>query len=228
MKRITNFLLINIGISCLILACASSVLAQNYRYSSLYRVDLSNATQRPQLGGMPSVNLPKEAIKNGLEGTLIAVMTLAKDGTIKDTKFEKTLPFGVEDAFINAYKTFKFKPAKRNGEPIDCKFTVTFIVSAIYDERDKRVKKTRIIDKPNAIYPPSLKSEARKGSVHVLVLFSKGGTMKIMGVNSTMPKEFDKAAVEAAKKIKFEPATHKKGKQAVSMTMTIEYKFKSK
>ncbi len=47
-----------------------------------------------------------------------------------------------------------------------------------------------------------------------------------MSVNSVMPKEFDKAAIEAAQKIKFEPAVHKKSKKAVSQSMTVEYSFK--
>ena len=211
---------------CLILGCSSSILAQNYRTSLLYSVELYNATERPKLGGIPDVVLPKAAIKNGVEGTLVAVMNLAKDGKVKDLKIEKTLPFGIEQAFLKAMKTFRFQPAKRNGEPIDSKFTITYNVSAVYDKRNKKVKKPKITDQPKAVYPASLLSEGRKDSVFVDILFNKDGTVKVTRVNSSMPKEFDKAAAKAAEKIKFEPAMHKKSKKPVSMMMTVEYKFK--
>ena len=50
--------------------------------------------------------------------------------------------------------------------------------------------------------------------------------LKVLGVSSVMPKEFDKAALEAAEKIHFLPATHKKSKAGVSQKLTVEYDFK--
>jgi len=41
-----------------------------------------------------------------------------------------------------------------------------------------------------------------------------------------MPNEFDKAAAEAAAKIRFQPAVHKKSKADVSQKMVVEYDFK--
>lgn len=39
-------------------------------------------------------------------------------------------------------------------------------------------------------------------------------------------KEFDKAAVEAASQIKFQPALHKKSHRPVTQQMTVVHQFK--
>ena len=69
-------------------------------------------------------------------------------------------------------------------------------------------------------------AKSEKTKFLVRAIFFKNGTLKVENVSSTMPKEFDRAAAEAAEKIKFEPAIHKKSKQPVSQEMTIEYNFK--
>ena len=65
-----------------------------------------------------------------------------------------------------------------------------------------------------------------KGKVEVKVLCFADGRVKIVGVSSVMPKEFDQAAVEAAARLRFQPAVHKKSKADVSQKMTVVYDFK--
>jgi TonB family protein len=101
-----------------------------------------------------------------------------------------------------------------------------YIVSVFYSEDDKNVSKPQITEKPAPAYPSSQLSEKLKGKVSVNVMFFAAGTLKVLGVNSVMPREFDKAAMEAAAKIKFEPAVHKKSKKPVSQVMAVEYEFK--
>jgi outer membrane biosynthesis protein TonB len=57
-------------------------------------------------------------------------------------------------------------------------------------------------------------------------LFNPDGKMQIVGVSSVMPREFDRAAMEAAAKLRFEPAVHKKSRTDVAQKMLIEYDFK--
>lgn len=226
MNNITKNISFLLGLLCLAMVFSNSAAAQEIYYSYQFKLDLTGATEVPKLGGTPNIDLPEKAKKNGVEGTLKVIMTLAKNGQVTDIKFEQTLPDGLEQAVIDAYKTFNFQPAKRNGEPIDVKMYLTYTISAVYDERDKNAQKPKITDQPDALYPADQLAEGRKGEVRVGVLFNKDGTVKLLNIQSTMPREFDNAAKEAAEKLKFEPAIHKKSNKKISMKMWVIYKFK--
>ena len=215
-----------IGMTCLLFALSNESKAQNISFRYNYKLDLSNATEAPQFSAFPEFTYPDAARKNGVEGTLKLTLTLGEDGKVKDIVVGQDLPFGVSQAVTKDLQQLKFQPAKRDGKPIAVKMLFDYVVSAVYDERDKNVSKPKIISQPDAVYPENLRSEKRKDKVFVRAIFFKDGTLKIENVSSTMPKEFDRAAAEAAEKIKFEPAIHKKSKQPVSQDMTIEYNFK--
>jgi TonB family protein len=83
-----------------------------------------------------------------------------------------------------------------------------------------------VTEKPEPEYPAKYASSRVKGVVRVQVLFRADGTLKVGQVDSVMPKEFDAAVVEAAGKIKFQPAVHKKSKSPVTQQLTVEYEFK--
>lgn len=215
-----------VGMTCLLMVLSNTVKAQEIFFRYNYKLDLANATKAPQFSGFPDFEYPEVARKNGVEGTLKLILTLGEDGKVKDIAIGQGLPFGVTEAVIKGLGQLRFQPATRNGQPIAVKMFFDYIISTAYSEDDKNVSKPKIIEKPNAVYPESQKAEGRKGKVQVQVMFYNDGTLKVVGVNSVMPKEFDKAAVEAAQKIKFEPAVHKKSKKAVSQSMTVEYIFK--
>lgn len=182
-------------------------------------------TEPPELGGL-EVDFPEPARKNGVEGTAKVSFTLGEDGKVRDAVILNDLPFGVGEAVRAGVQRMTFKPAGFNGKPAPMKVTLDYVVSLLYEENDKNVTKPKIVDKPAPVYPPNHLAEKVKGKVYVTILFMANGEHKIGGVSSTMPKEFDKAALEAAKNIKYTPALHKKSKQPVSQTMMVEYDFK--
>lgn len=209
-----------------LITTAASVNAQEVFGNSMYKLDLTGATEAPKLGGMPRIGFPKEAMKNGVEGTLIGEMTLDETGNVKDIAIIQSLPFGYDEAFKNAFGTLSFTPAARLGEPVAVKLRVEFTVTMVFEEKDKNIDKPKITDQPEAVYPEEDRADKRKGEVTVGVLFNKDGTIRILSVGSTMPKSFDKAAEEAAKLIKFSPGTHKHSKSPVSVKMNVVYRFK--
>ena len=215
-----------VGLTCLLFVLSNTANAQDIFFRYNYQLKLGDATEAPQFSGFPEFEYPEAARKNGVEGTLKLTLTLGADGKVKDITAQQDLPFGITEAVTKGLQQLRFQPAKRNGQPIAVKMFFDYIISTVYSENDKNVSKPKIIEKPNAIYPPSQKAEGRKGKVQVTIACYADGTVKVMSVNSVMPKEFDKAAVEAAQKIKFEPAVHKKSKKVVSQSMTIEYDFK--
>lgn len=214
------------GMLCVFFALFNTVKAQEISLKYNYQLDLSNATEPPKLNGVPEIDYPETARKNGVEGTVKISMTLGEDGRIKDINIVQGLPFGVSEAVTKGLQGLPFEPAKRNGQPIPVKMFFDYTVTAVYSENDKNVSKPKLIEKPEAVYPESQRADSVKGKVLVTVMFYEDGTVEILSVNSVMPKDFDRAAVEAAKKIKFEPAVHKKSKKAVSQQMVVEYNFK--
>ena len=226
MSKFKHKILLCVGLTCLLFVLSNTAKAQDIFFRYNYRLDLSNATEAPQFSGFPEFEYPETARKNGVEGTLKLTLTLGADGKVKDITAQQDLPFGITEAVTKGLQQLRFQPATRNGQPIAVKMFFDYIISVVYSEDDKNISKPKIIEKPAAVYPESQKAEGRKDKVQVQVMFYNDGTLKVGGVSSVMPKEFDKAAMEAAQKIKFEPAVHKKSKKAVSQSMTVEYSFK--
>jgi len=199
--------------------------AQEISFNYFYKIDLSGANEPPQLGGF-DVDYPEEARKNGVEGTLKAALTLGEDSKVRNIAVSQTLPHGVTEAVVKALQNLYFQPAKKNGQPVAAVMNFDFVVTAVYRESDKNVTKPKILEKPEAIYPANQLTEKIKDKVQVAVMFNQDGTLKVLGASSVMPREFDKSAAEAAAKIKFQPAVHKKSKKPVSQQMIVEYEFK--
>lgn len=210
---------------CFISMFSVAIKAQEVSFNYYYSFESSEANEPPQINGF-DFDYPETARKNGVQGTLKASLTLGENNKVRDIKILQSLPFGVEEAIVKGLQNLYFKPAGKNGQPVAITMFFDFVVTAVYDEADKNVTKPQILEKPVPIYPPSQIAAKLKGKVQVSILFYADGKIKILGVNSVMPREFDKAAVEAAEKIRFQPAVHKKSKADVSQKMIVEYEFK--
>lgn len=215
-----------LGIFLCLLTFSNFAKAQDILFNYNYQLEPARITVAPELIGAPEIIYPAEARKNGVEGTLKVSFTIAEDGSTQNIVIEQSLPDGVDEAVKTGLQKLRFKPAKFNDKPVAVKMYFDYVVSAVYDESDKNISKPKIISQPEPVYPAKYAGEKLKGEVLVAVMFYADGTAKVLGTNSVMPKEFDTAASEAAKNIKFEPATHKKSKKNVSQQMSVKYKFK--
>lgn len=190
------------------------------------RIEPPDSAEPPKILALPTFQYPESARQKGVEGKMKVSLTLAKNGTVQDVAVEQSLPHGVTEAITNELKQLRFDPARKNGESVDAKMFFTFVVTAIYSEKDRNVAKPKILEKPEAVYPENQKAQALRGKAYVSVLFAADGNVEILGVRSALPKDFAQAAVDAAKKIKFQPAVHKATNQKVSQRMTVEYNFR--
>lgn len=218
------FILISLSLFLLLTSNVSR--AQNFSFNYFSRIEMIDVTEPPNISSLPDIDYPEAARKSGVEGTLKAKMTLGEDGKIRDIVILQGLSKDVDAAFTKAAQNLFFQPAKKNGKPAPTTLFLDFVVSVGYSEGDKNVNKPKITEKPAAAYPEKYRAEKIKGKVDVGVMFYKDGTVKIINVSSVMPREFDYAAREAASKIKFEPAIHKKSKIPVGQAMTVVYEFK--
>lgn len=83
--------------------------------------------------------------------------------------------------------------------------------------------KARLLSKPEPSYPGRAKEEQITGTVILKCVFASDGTVTNIRVIQGLPYGLTEKAIEAARKIKFIPAT-KDGKN-VSMWMQLEYNF---
>jgi protein TonB len=73
---------------------------------------------------------PPEAGRERIEGTVVLMAAIAKDGTVRDVRVESGLPL-LAQAAIDAVKQWRYKPYLLNGEPVevDCHITINFTLS---------------------------------------------------------------------------------------------------
>jgi TonB family protein len=207
-------------------AFANFAKAQQVSLNYIYKMEPALITVGPEMIGAPQIDYPEEAKKNGVEGTLKASFTIGTDGLTQDIKIEQSLPFGVDAAVTSGLQKLRFKPAKLQENAVAVKMYFDYVVSAVYSETDKNVSKPKITSQPDPVYPSQYAAEKLKGEVFVTVMCGSDGKVTLLGVNSVMPKEFDRAAAGAAANLKFDPAIHKKSKKPVSQQLTVKYKFK--
>ena len=92
--------------------------------------------------------------------------------------------------------------------------------SFIPTQPDERV---RLLKKPEPSYTEEARANKVTGTVILKVVFTSKGTVENIRVVRELPGGLTERAIEAAKKIKFVPAT--KDGHAVSMWMQLEYVF---
>lgn len=68
---------------------------------------------------------PESARRDGIAGIVIVEVLIGKDGRVKDAAVRKGLPDGLSEAAVDAVRQWEFKPATRNGEPVDVVFNLT-------------------------------------------------------------------------------------------------------
>lgn len=68
---------------------------------------------------------PPEAREARIQGIVIVQALIGKDGLVQEAKALKGLPFGLDQAAVDAVRQWTFKPALRDGEAVPVVFNVT-------------------------------------------------------------------------------------------------------
>jgi len=74
---------------------------------------------------------PPEAGRERIQGIVVLMAEIAKDGTVRNVRVESGLPL-LAQAAIDAVKQWRYKPYLLNGEPVevDCHITINFALSS--------------------------------------------------------------------------------------------------
>lgn len=90
---------------------------------SLFRIG-QNGTKAPVPIDTPSPSFSVQARQGKYNVTVLLVVTVDARGTISRIRVERAVGRGLDEQAIDAVKTWRFKPATRNGQPVPIKMSV--------------------------------------------------------------------------------------------------------
>jgi TonB family protein len=72
----------------------------------------------------PDPKYSEEAVKAKFQGTCVLWLVVGPDGLVRDIRVAKKLGMGLDEKAMEAVKTWKFKPAMQDGEPVAVQINV--------------------------------------------------------------------------------------------------------
>jgi len=76
---------------------------------------------------MVTAEYPESAIREGMEGTVLVMLTIPPDGVPKDVKLVKGLRPDFDKSAIESMQQWRFRPAMRDGKPIEVTVTIKVV-----------------------------------------------------------------------------------------------------
>ena len=129
------------AISCLLLGLPCAARAQAVKPDTVAQAKVY--TQVEQMPQLPKANrkytgqeavvaaiqracrYPAEALRNGVQGTVLVGFTVNPHGQVRDVRVEKGLSPDLDEATVAAVKTLPlFRPGKQGGQPVAVRYTV--------------------------------------------------------------------------------------------------------
>lgn len=86
-------------------------------------------TTAPHALYAPNPDYTARARKAGMEGTVGLQMTVTPQGTVDDVKVVKKLDPELDQQALVTVRTWKFRPATKNGQPVPVKISVSVTFS---------------------------------------------------------------------------------------------------
>ena len=175
----------------------------------------------------------RAAREKKIEGLVTIEGAFDVKGCMKVVRVVKTIGFGLDENALDALRSWRFSPAKRNGEfvdaiaEIDIDFSLATAPRAEYD--DIQNTSTPGISAPAVIkrIEPQYTAEARQaraaGTVILQVVIQTNGTADILKVVKPLPSGLTESALEAIRQWRFRPAV-RQGKE-IPIAINIEVGF---
>jgi TonB family protein len=83
---------------------------------------VSHTETRPVFVSGPDPEYTAEAERRNIHGDMVISCTITAEGTVRDCHVSKSLPF-MDGSVVRALQARKYKPATRDGKPIDLQYT---------------------------------------------------------------------------------------------------------
>jgi TonB family protein len=190
------------------------------------RIHQMSVSLRPTILYREKAKYTREARDNKVEGTVVLSVIFGVDGQIGDIKVIRGLPHGLTENAIAAANKIRFDPAIRDGRPVSVRGSLEFTFNLYKDpvEQMNASMRPTILYREKAQYTQEAKDNKVEGTVVLSVVFGADGQIGEVKVIRGLPHGLTQKAIEAASKIRFEPAM-KDGKP-VSVRRMLEYSFK--
>jgi TonB family protein len=101
---------------------AMSSFAQTVDFDPPYRV--GGDVKAPVVIQRVDPVYPPEAKEKRIAGVVITELLIDRNGNVVDVRVLKPLPFGLNQAVVDAVRQWKFRPGTRNGEPVGVYFNL--------------------------------------------------------------------------------------------------------
>lgn len=182
----------------------------------------NEVTRKAMITYKPEPGYTEEARRNMVDGVVRLRVVLNLSGEVTNVSVIKGLPDGLSEKAIAAARRIKFSPAQKDGRPVSqyAVLEYNFIVPMNESDVDERAI---ILEKPEAEYTEEARRAGVRGRVVLKVTFLSHGRVVVDSVEAGLPHGLSEKAVEAAERIKFEPA--RLGGRHVSQRAAVEYVF---
>lgn len=122
----------------LVLVCSEIVSANGSQFSNTLQASIDttafvekfDAAPEP-VGGIESImkkiQYPESAKQAKVEGKVYVKLFIDEKGNVAEAKIAKGVSADLNDAAIKAVKGVKFKPAKKNGQPVKVKVVLPIV-----------------------------------------------------------------------------------------------------
>ncbi|MET0647705.1 MAG: TonB family protein [Pyrinomonadaceae bacterium] len=182
----------------------------------------NEVTRRAMITFKPQPGYTDEAQKNRVQGVVRLRAVLAASGEVTNASVVKGLPDGLTEKAIAAAREIRFTPAEKDGRIVSQHVTLEYIFDAPLNEGEVD-EPAIILEKPEADYTEEARRNNVRGQVVLKVTLTSFNNVAVDSVEVGLPHGLTEKAVEAARRIKFEPAWLGRGQ--VSQRATVEYTF---
>jgi TonB family protein len=157
---------------------------------------------------------------------VILSVVFGADAQIRNIEVVRGLPSGLTEKAIEAAKQIRFEPRMKDGQPVSVRGRLEYTFNLYNDPIQPMDRSTRptITYREKAQYTQEAKDNNVEGTVVLNVVFGVDGQLSGIRVIQGLPHGLTQKAVEAARKIRFEPAM-KDGKP-VNVRGNLEFNFK--
>ena len=116
------------------LLCAGRVMAQaegsgavpSGPTTAVVRPAPAEELKDPELVEFVEAEYPKEALEQGIQGTVVLKLTITKEGRVKEAEVMTPAGHGFDEAAREAALKFVYKPATRDGKPFAVKIPYAY------------------------------------------------------------------------------------------------------
>ena len=169
-----------------------------------------DSSMRPTILYRERAAYTQEARDNKIEGLVILSVVFGADAQIRDFELVQGLPYGLNEKAIEAAKKIRFEPAMKDGQPVSVRGNLQFTFNLhqfsgpVYQMESSL--RPRITYREKAQYTQEARDNNVEGTVVLSVVFGANGHISVLSVIRELPHGLTQEALEAARKIRFNPA----------------------